>query len=164
MKTAYLGLGSNVGDREANLRAAIERLRAPDLRVLRVSPVYETEPVDYTGQRWFLNLVVETETSLLPMQLLARIAGIELALGRVRAIPKGPRTIDIDILLYGQAVMRGEALEIPHPRMGERRFVLAPLADLAPDLRHPIARRTVSEMLGAAPPQTVRRVEDLDLR
>ena len=77
MKTAYLGLGSNVGDREANLRAAIERLRAPDLRVLRVSPVYETEPVDYTGQRWFLNLVVETETSLLPMQLLARIAGIE---------------------------------------------------------------------------------------
>jgi 2-amino-4-hydroxy-6-hydroxymethyldihydropteridine diphosphokinase len=164
MTTVYLGLGSNVGDREANLRSAIERLGTPGLHVLRVSPVYETEPVDYAEQRWFLNLVVEAGTSLLPMQLLARIAGIERSMGRVRAIPKGPRTIDIDILLYGQAVIRSEALEIPHPRMGERRFVLAPLADLAPGLRHPIAHRTVSEMLGAAPPQTVRRVEGLELR
>jgi 2-amino-4-hydroxy-6-hydroxymethyldihydropteridine diphosphokinase len=163
MKTAYLGLGSNVGDREANLRAAIERLPAPDLRVLRVSPVYETEPVDFTRQRWFLNLVVEAETSLFPMQLLARVARIERALGRVRAVPKGPRTIDIDILLYGKAVIQSDALEIPHPRMAERRFVLAPLADLAPDLRHPIAHRTVSEMLDAASPQTVRRVEGLTL-
>jgi 2-amino-4-hydroxy-6-hydroxymethyldihydropteridine diphosphokinase len=164
MKTTYLGLGSNVGDREANLRAAIERLEAPDLRVLRVSPVYETEPVDYTEQRWFLNLVVEAETSLFPMQLLARVARIERALGRLRTVPKGPRSIDIDILLYGKAVIRSEALEVPHPRMDERRFVLAPLADLAPDLRHPIAHRTVSEMLAAAPPQTVRRVEGMDLR
>jgi 2-amino-4-hydroxy-6-hydroxymethyldihydropteridine diphosphokinase len=164
MKTTYLGLGSNVGDREANLRAAIERLEAPDLRVLRVSPVYETEPVDYTEQRWFLNLVVEAETSLFPMQLLARVARIERALGRLRTVPKGPRSIDIDILLYGKAVIRSEALEVPHPRMDERRFVLAPLADLAPDLRHPIAHRTVSEMLAAAPPQTIRRVESLDLR
>ncbi|MGA3097434.1 MAG: 2-amino-4-hydroxy-6-hydroxymethyldihydropteridine diphosphokinase [Bryobacteraceae bacterium] len=161
MKIAYLGLGSNVGDREANLRAAIERLGAPDLRVLRVSPVYETEPVDCTEQRWFLNLVVEAETSLFPMQLLARAARIERGLGRIRTVPKGPRTIDIDILLYGKAVIRSEALEVPHPRMDERRFVLAPLADLAPDLRHPIAHRTVSEMLAAAPPRTVRR---LDLR
>ena len=164
MKTIYLSLGSNLGDREANLRAAIERLRAPDLRVLRVSPVYETEPVDYTAQRWFLNLVVEAETTLFPMQLLARIARIERALGRVRAVPKGPRTIDIDILLYGHAVIRSGALEVPHPRMGDRRFVLAPLADLAPDLRHPVAHRTMSEMLEAAPPQNVRRVEGLDLR
>jgi 2-amino-4-hydroxy-6-hydroxymethyldihydropteridine diphosphokinase len=163
MKIAYLGLGSNIGDREANLGAAIERLRAPDLRVLRVSPVYETEPVDYTRQRWFLNLVVEVETSLFPMQLLARVARIERALGRARTVPKGPRTIDIDILLYGQAVIRSETLEVPHPRMGERRFVLAPLADLAPDLRHPVAHRTVREMLEAAPPQTVRRVECLNL-
>ncbi len=117
LKTAYLGLGSNLGDREANLRAAIERLRTPDLRVLRISPVYETEPVDYTEQRWFLNLVVEAETDLFPMQLLARVASIERALGRVRVVPKGPRTIDIDILLYGKAVIRSAALEIPHPRM-----------------------------------------------
>jgi 2-amino-4-hydroxy-6-hydroxymethyldihydropteridine diphosphokinase len=164
MKTTYLGLGSNVGDREANLRAAIERMRAPDLRALRVSPVYETEPLDYTRQRWFLNLVVEAETSLFPMQLLARVARIERALGRVRDIPKGPRTIDIDILLYGKAVIRSEALEVPHPRMNERRFVLAPLADLAPDLRNPITHRTVTEMLAAAPPQSVRRVEGLELR
>jgi 2-amino-4-hydroxy-6-hydroxymethyldihydropteridine diphosphokinase len=164
MTTVYLGLGSNVGDREANLRAAIERLRAPDLHVLRVSPVYETEPVDYAEQRWFLNLVVEAGTSLSPMQLLACIAGIEQAMGRVRAVPKGPRTMDIDILFYGQAVIRSEALEIPHPRMAGRRFVLAPLADLAPGLQHPIAHRTVSDLLGAAPPQTVRRVESLELR
>jgi 2-amino-4-hydroxy-6-hydroxymethyldihydropteridine diphosphokinase len=164
MKTTYLGLGSNVGDREANLRAAIERMRAPDLRALRVSPVYETEPLDYTRQRWFLNLVVEAETSLFPMQLLARVARIERALGRVRDIPKGPRTIDIDILLYGKAVIRSEALEVPHPRMNERRFVLAPLADLAPDLRNPITHRTVTEMLAAAPPQSVRKVEGLELR
>jgi len=98
MKT-YLSLGSNLGDREGHLRAAIERLAAPDLRVLRTSPVYETEPVDYTHQGWFLNLVVEAETDLFPMQLLARIGKIERALGRVRTVAKGPRTIDIDILL-----------------------------------------------------------------
>jgi 2-amino-4-hydroxy-6-hydroxymethyldihydropteridine diphosphokinase len=159
----YLSLGSNIGEREANLQAAVERLGSAGIRVARVSPIYETEPVDYTDQRWFLNLVVEAETGLFPMQLLARVARIERALGRLRAVPKGPRTLDIDILLYGKAVVRSEALEIPHPRMGERRFVLAPLADLAPDLRHPVAHRTVSEMLEAAPPQTVRRVEGLEL-
>jgi 2-amino-4-hydroxy-6-hydroxymethyldihydropteridine diphosphokinase len=156
MKTVYLSLGSNLGGCEANLRAAIERLAAPDLRVLRTSPVYETEPVDYTGQPWFLNLVMEAETDLFPMQLLARIGKIERALGRVRTVAKGPRTIDIDILLYGQAVVRSATLEIPHPRMAERRFVLAPLADLAPTLRHPMTHRTVREMLDAAPAQTVR--------
>jgi 2-amino-4-hydroxy-6-hydroxymethyldihydropteridine diphosphokinase len=158
LKTAYLSLGSNVGDREANLRAAIEKLAAPDSRVVRVSPTYETEPVDYTDQRWFLNLVVEAETDLFPMQLLARVARIERALGRVRTVAKGPRTIDIDILLYGRAVVRAKDLEIPHPRMHERRFVLAPLADLAPDLRHPVTRKTVREMLDAAPAAAVRRV------
>jgi 2-amino-4-hydroxy-6-hydroxymethyldihydropteridine diphosphokinase len=158
VKTIYLSLGSNLGDREANLRAAIERLAAPDQRVLRTSPVYETEPVDYTHQGWFLNLVVEAETDLFPIQLLARIGKIERALGRVRTVAKGPRTIDIDILLYGRAVVRSAALEIPHPRMAERRFVLAPLADLEPGLRHPVTHRTVREMLDAAPVQTVRLI------
>ncbi|SPF49418.1 2-amino-4-hydroxy-6-hydroxymethyldihydropteridinepyrophosphokinase [Candidatus Sulfopaludibacter sp. SbA4] len=157
MKTIYLSLGSNVGDRERNLRSAIERL-APGVRVLRVSPIYETEPVDYTAQRWFLNLVVEAETGLFPLQLLARIHKIERALGRVRTVPKGPRTIDIDILFHGGTVMRTATLEIPHPRIAERRFVLAPLADLAPSLRHPVTRQTVRELLGAAPPQTIRRL------
>jgi len=161
VKTIYLSLGSNIGERQAHLRAAVERLAAPDLRVLRVSPVYETEPVDYAGQRWFLNLAVEAETELFPMQLLARTQKIERALGRVRGVPKGPRTIDIDILLYARAMVRTGRLEIPHPRMAERRFVLAPLADLAPELRHPVTRRTVREMLDAAPVAVVRRLTDL---
>ncbi len=158
MKITYLGLGSNLGDREANLRAALERLSGPGLRVLRVSPVYETEPVGYADQRSFLNLVAEAETELFPKQLLSRIAVIERALGRVRNMRNGPRTIDIDILLYGSAVVRSTELEIPHPRMAERRFVLAPLADLAPELRHPVTRKTVRQMLEAAPAQLVRLI------
>jgi 2-amino-4-hydroxy-6-hydroxymethyldihydropteridine diphosphokinase len=155
-KTVYLSLGSNIGDRARNLQAALEQLAAPDLRVVRTSPAYETEPVEYTAQRWFLNLVAEAMTELLPLQLLLRIGRVERALGRVRTVPKGPRTIDIDILFYGRAIVRSAKLEIPHPRMAERRFVLAPLADLAPDLRHPVTRKTVREMLDAAPPQVVR--------
>ena len=158
MKTIYLSLGSNIGRREAHLESAIERLAANDLRVLRVSPAYETEPVDVVSQPNFLNLVVEAETSLFPMQLLARVGRIERALGRVRTVPKGPRTIDIDILLYGQSLVRTERLEIPHPRMAERRFVLAPLADLNPNLRHPVTRISVRQMLDRAPAQMVRRV------
>jgi 2-amino-4-hydroxy-6-hydroxymethyldihydropteridine diphosphokinase len=157
-KLIYLSLGSNIGDRERNLRGAIERLAAPGLRVLRTSPVYETEPVDYTDQRWFLNLVVEAETTLFPMQLLARVQKVERVLGRVRTVPKGPRIIDIDILLYGTAVVRGGKLEIPHPRMVERRFVLLPLHDLAPELRHPVTRKTVAEMLHTAPRAVVRLI------
>lgn len=147
----YLSLGSNLGDREANLRAAIEHLP-----VLRVSPIYETEPVDYTDQPWFLNLVAEIETDLSPLELLATTSRIEKELGRVRDIPKGPRTIDIDILLCGDAVVDEPHLQIPHPRMAERRFVLAPLADLAPNLKHPLTHQTIREMLAAAPPETIR--------
>jgi 2-amino-4-hydroxy-6-hydroxymethyldihydropteridine diphosphokinase len=147
MTKVFLSLGSNVGDREANLRAAIERLPA-----LRVSPVYETEPVDYTDQPWFLNLVVEMDTGLSPLELLAMTSRIEQELGRVRTVAKGPRTIDIDILLYGDAVVSTPELEIPHPRMAERRFVLAPLADLAPDLLHPVSHLTIRRMLADAPP------------
>jgi len=156
MKLVYLSLGSNLGDREANLLAAIGRMATPDLRAVRVSPIYETEPVGATDPRWFLNLVVEAETTLFPQQLLARTARIERELGRVRTVPNGPRTIDIDILLYANAVVRSPRLEIPHPRMCERRFVLAPLADLAPALRHPLTHLTVRQLLEAAPPQTVR--------
>lgn len=151
MKTVYLSLGSNVGDREANLRAAIDRLGP-----VRESPIYETEPVDYLNQGWFLNMVVELQTEYFPRQLLARTQKIERELGRVRRIPKGPRTLDIDILLYGSSVIRTPILEIPHPRMNDRRFVLQPLADLAPEFRHPVTRRTIREMLAAAPPALVR--------
>ena len=157
MKTVYLSLGSNIGDRERHLREALERLTAAGVKVQRVSPVYETEPVEYTDQRWFLNVVAECETELFPLQLLARTQRIERALGRVRTTPKGPRTIDIDILLYGSTTVKTTELEVPHPRMAERRFVLAPLADLAPDLRHPATGRSVREMLEGVAGQTVRR-------
>lgn len=158
MKTVYLGLGSNIGDREGNLAAAMERLAAAGVRVTRVSSIYETEPVGFEAQRWFLNLVAEAETDLFPMQLLAHTLKIERSLGRVRTIQNGPRTIDIDILLYGKTVIRTARLEVPHPRLAERRFVLAPLVELAPDLRHPLTHKSVREMLEAAPALTVRRI------
>jgi 2-amino-4-hydroxy-6-hydroxymethyldihydropteridine diphosphokinase len=147
-----------MGNREGNLRTAIVRISAAGIRALRESPIYETEPVGYTDQRWFLNMVVEAETELFPMQLLARTDKIERALGRVRTVPNGPRTIDIDILLYGSAVVRTPRLEIPHPRMCARRFVLAPLADLVPDLRHPMQHRTIRQLLEAAAPQKMRLI------
>ncbi len=156
MKRIYLSLGSNVGDREGNLRTAVERLASSDVHVLHLSRVYETEPVDYKDQAWFLNQVVEAETALFPMQLLTRIGRVERELGRVRTRRNGPRTIDIDILFYGAAKVETARLEIPHPRMAERRFVLAPLAELAPDLRHPVTHRTVRQMLESAPPAVVR--------
>ncbi len=158
MKTVYLALGSNIGERESNLCAAILSFSPAGIAVLRESPVYETEPVGFADQRWFLNMVVEAETELFPMQLLTRIGKIERALGRVRTVPNGPRTIDIDILLYANAVVRTPRLEIPHPKMHERRFVLAPLADLAPTLRHPVLRQTVRQLLEAAPAEKIRRV------
>ena len=156
MKRIYLSLGSNIGDREGNLRKAVERLASLDVRVLHASRIYETEPLDYKNQAWFLNQVVEAETALFPMQLLTRIGRVERELGRVRAVPKGPRTIDIDILFYAAAVVETARLEIPHPRIAERRFVLEPLAELAPDLRHPVTHRSVRQMLESAPPAVVR--------
>ena len=155
-KTVYLGLGSNMGDREEHLRGAVEHLQGPDLRIVRLSPLYETEPVEYTRQPWFVNQIAVAETELFPMQLLGRLGRVERVLGRLRGIPKGPRVIDIDILFFGRAVVRTAKLEIPHPRIADRRFVLMPLADLAPDLRHPVTRKTIREMLEAAPPNKVR--------
>ena len=158
MKRIYLSLGSNIGDREANLHKAVEQLASQDMRVLHTSRIYETEPVDYVDQAWFLNQVVEAETTLFPMQLLTRVGRVERDLGRKRTVRKGPRTIDIDILFYGAAVVETKRLEIPHPRIAERRFVLVPLAELAPDLRHPVTHRTVRQMLESAPPAVVRPI------
>ena len=143
MKTVYLGLGGNLGNREELLRQAIAAMAAPDLRIKRVSPVYETAPVEAPAQPWFLNLVVEAETNLFPRQLLARVRKAEHALGRKRGIPNGPRTIDIDILFYGSFVIDTPELTVPHPRLAGRRFVLAPMADLAPDFRDPASRLTI---------------------
>lgn len=141
------------------LQAALDQLNSGDLRLIRISPVYETEPRDFRDQRWFLNLAAEAQTTLFPLQLLARILKIERKLGRKRLVPKGPRTIDIDILLYGNTAVNTMRLQIPHPRYAERRFVLAPLADLAPDLRDPVTRKTVRESLAAVTDQSIRRVD-----
>jgi 2-amino-4-hydroxy-6-hydroxymethyldihydropteridine diphosphokinase len=161
MKVIYLSLGSNLGDREGHLREAIALVGAEGLRVLRVSSLYETEPMEVRDQPWFLNLVVEAETDLFPKQVLARIRKIELGLGRRRGRPKGPRTIDIDILLYGESVIETTELIVPHPRLAERRFVLEPLVELVPELRHPVNRRTMRELLAATAGQVVKRIAPL---
>ena len=157
MKRVFLGLGSNLGDRAAMLRQAVRALESPGVHVLRVSPIYETEPVGVSGQHWFLNQVAEAETSLFPLQLLHRVMKIERQLGRRRLGPKGPRTIDIDILLFGNAVLETPALTIPHARFRDRRFVLGPLADLAPDMRDPVTRKTMQELLDDLQGQVARR-------
>lgn len=158
MKTIYLSLGSNLGDRARNLRAAIDGLARASIAVRRVSPVYETAPVDLVDQPMFLNLVVEAETALMPRQLLARIARLERELGRQRTVAKGPRTIDIDILFHGSSVIDTPDLIVPHPRIAERRFVLEPLSEIAPELVHPLTRRTIREMLAGVSGQKARKV------
>jgi 2-amino-4-hydroxy-6-hydroxymethyldihydropteridine diphosphokinase len=158
LKTAYLGLGSNLGDREANLREALERLETAGVRVLRRSSVYETEPQDLRDQPWFLNAAVQVTTDLFPLQLLFSIQNIEREMGRRRVTPKGPRNIDIDILFYGRSVIHAADLEVPHPRIAQRRFVLEPLAEIAPELRHPVNGKTAREMLAALDPQRIRRL------
>ena len=159
---AYLSLGSNVGDREANMRDAIARLGAAG-RVVAVSSFYETEPVEFTRQPWFLNSALTLETSQTPQQLMSTILRIEEEMGRRRVQKKGPRSIDVDILLLvtGQTddiIVDSSELTIPHPAMHLRRFVLEPLAEIVPKLVHPILKKTIRELLDALPAgQAVRR-------
>jgi 2-amino-4-hydroxy-6-hydroxymethyldihydropteridine diphosphokinase len=148
-KLIYLSLGSNLGDRAVNLERAITALPGAGVQVLRRSSLYETEPVDFLAQPWFLNCVVEAETSLMPRQLLHALQAIERAFGSRKLVARGPRVIDLDILFYGASVIRTEEMDIPHPRMAQRRFVLVPLAELAPGLRHPVLGATIAEMIAA---------------
>jgi 2-amino-4-hydroxy-6-hydroxymethyldihydropteridine diphosphokinase len=154
----YLSLGSNVGDRAANLERAIAALREAGVQVLRRSLLYETEPVDFLAQPWFLNCVVEAETSLPPPQLLDALQGIERAMGSKKLVRNGPRIIDLDILLYDASVVSAPGMEIPHPRMAGRRFVLVPLAELAPELPHPVLAATIAELLAATHDKSTVRI------
>src|SRR5271154_891337 len=124
MTGMYLSLGSNIGERADSIARTIAELPGHGVRVVRRSSLYETEPVEFLAQGWFLNCVVEVETDLAPVELMQALLEIERSMGRERVLPKGPRIIDMDILLYGSHVVRGPELEIPHPRMAERRFVL----------------------------------------
>jgi len=150
-KVVYIALGSNVGDRAAMLERAMAAMNLAGIRVSQQSSFYVTEPVDAPGQAWFLNAVVEAETSLLPLQLLHALLRIERELGRRRIMPHGPRTIDLDILFYGSSVIRSKELQVPHPRLPERRFVLVPLAQIAPEFRHPALHKSVTQLLAETP-------------
>jgi 2-amino-4-hydroxy-6-hydroxymethyldihydropteridine diphosphokinase len=143
----YLSLGSNLDDRAKNLRDAIAALRKAGIDVKRISSMYETEPVDYLDQPWFVNMALEAETELAPAALLQVLRGIETQMGSKKLIAKGPRLIDMDVLLCGNEVIDTPELQIPHPRMHLRRFVLEPLAEIAPNVRHPVSGLRVSEML-----------------
>src|SRR6516162_8088055 len=157
MATVYLALGSNIGDRAKNLREAARHLKDAAIQVLTVSSIYETEPVDYLDQPWFLNAVLEAQTDLAPAALLRALREIESGMGSKKAFAKGPRLIDLDILLYGDATIETPDLEIPHPRMLQRNFVLVPLAEIAPALRHPSWPATAAELLARASDRSVVR-------
>jgi 2-amino-4-hydroxy-6-hydroxymethyldihydropteridine diphosphokinase len=157
-KLVYLSLGSNLGDRAANLRDAISRLAGLG-EVMAVSSFYETEPVELAAQPWFLNCAVTLKTRKMPRQLIGGILALEQEMGRRRLQKKGPRNIDIDILLFGSSIVETKGLTIPHPSLHERRFVLEPLAEIAPEVRHPVFKRTMRDLRDHLPPgQAVRKV------
>ena len=145
----YLSLGSNIGDRAGNLNAAIAVLSDAGVRVGKVSSFYETEPVDYLRQEWFLNCVVEGETDLPADTLLKNLRRIEARMGSTKVIAKGPRILDIDILLYGDDTIATPELHVPHPRMTQRRFVLVPLVEIAPAVQHPSWHASAADLLAA---------------
>lgn len=159
---AYLSLGSNLGDPVLNIDDAIQRLSSVEgIVVLRRSSMYRTEPQGFADQPWFVNNVVEIDTSLSPRELLSRLLELEHGFGRERTVKNGPRTLDIDIVSMGNLVVNEPDLQIPHPRMRERRFVLQPLAELSREFRHPVTNQSVTELLDTVLGQDVQSLNDL---
>jgi 2-amino-4-hydroxy-6-hydroxymethyldihydropteridine diphosphokinase len=158
LSTAYLSVGSNLGDRRANISQAIDALAQRGIRVVKTSSIYETEPVGFRDQGWFLNCVVEVETSMEPEELLVSILQIEESSGRRRSaqsVPMGPRIIDIDIILFGEHIIQSDDLQIPHPRMASRKFVLVPLDEIASEAKHPRVNKTIHQLLGETPDHSI---------
>ncbi len=162
MTTAYLAIGSNLGERVDNLRRAVAML-APEVTLLAASPLYETAPAYVVDQPRFVNGALKVATDLVPGELLAKLKSIEQAVGRRPGLRYGPRVVDLDILFLGDTVLAEPDLEIPHPRLAERLFVLRPLADIAPGLVHPVLKRSVADLHAALPddPAMVRMAETL---
>jgi 2-amino-4-hydroxy-6-hydroxymethyldihydropteridine diphosphokinase len=150
LTTVYLSLGSNLGDRAAMLRTAIESLANFGIDVTKASSFYETEPVDVLDQPWFLNCVVEAKTNWSPQELLDSLRSIESSIGSKKEFAKGPRLLDLDVLLYGNETIDSPELQVPHPRMLQRKFVLAPLAEIAPILKHPSWNGTAAQLFAAS--------------
>ncbi len=143
----FLSLGSNVGNREKNLKNACSFLEKAHIEVLRFSSIYETQPVDYPSQPWFLNQILEVSTGLLPDDLLDAVKTVEAKLGRLKSVPKGPRKIDIDIILAGKFIHQTPRLKIPHPQMHKRKFVLLPLREIDPYVVHPILKKNIESLV-----------------
>ena len=160
----FLSLGSNVGDREKNLRDAIAALPELGVQIKKVSSIYETEPLDLLEQPWFLNCVVEGETTVSPAALLRELRELEKRMGSKKPVARGPRLIDLDILVYGLQTINSPELQVPHPRMHVRRFVLAPLAEIAPDLKHPSWRGNAAQLLDALKDKSAVKKINGDLR
>ena len=153
----YLALGTNLGDREANLQKAIDSL-APKVRVIAKSSVYATPPWGFTDQPEFLNQVIEADTTLQPLPLLHLLKSIEVEMGREETFRNGPRLIDLDILFFGSEVVEGEIITIPHPRLQDRAFVLVPLNEIAPDFIHPVLNESVHDLLAKVDTEGVRKL------
>lgn len=163
-EVVFLSLGSNVGDREKNLRGAIAALPKLGVQIKNISSIYETEPVDFLEQPWFLNCVVEGETTVPPAALLTKLRELEARMGSKKLVTRGPRLIDLDILVYGQHTIDSPELQVPHPRIRLRRFVLAPLAEIAPDLAHPSWSGTAVQLLATTNDKSAVKKINGDLR